>query len=552
MAATSGTESTPSYFVMLDPDGNVLDHLELHFLLDFGKKSEGDFDGRKKDSKKLQQFVEIHEPTLLVIDASVRAKKFKETLEDSLRGSQIEIQYLDPSVSRIYSMSLRSKTEFFEYSDLHRFTVSLGRFILDPLPEICALATKNNDLLSLDLHESQKFVNADMLIKYLKRAIINYVSRVGVDLNYINVQRHKSAVLEFVPGLGPHKARHILSRISKKGFLSSRLELLAEGLVGPNVFRNCVGFIRIRPPSQYVSIEFPLIDDTRIHPDDYELADSFIINALDLHTSIHSDEERNKYIEKIRSPSGMKELDKLDLDLYAIELEKRDGKKKAMILKMIASELKYPFKDLARKSFSRYTPEKLFGLLTGEIVGRTIKKGQLVLVTITRISPDGIRCKLDGNVFGKPLQCLLLMKKVSFQHQKSVILMILVLITLFKISYPLRWVLRMVRLSKPASRTFILKSSKWNSHVVEAPLKALLVLWKVKRELTGISTYILSLSRIGIRKFLHRHWVILLRMLLWELRRQSNDLFRDRSITHHSATLLLKKRNKFFVNPRIL
>jgi transcription elongation factor SPT6 len=81
-------------------------------------------------------------------------------------------------------------------------------------------------------------------------------------------------------------------------------------------------------------------------------------------------------------------------------LEKRGEGKFADVLQDIKNELRAPFKDKLRKIGGPLDPAQLFSLLTGEIVGLSIRAGQLVTVRVVGISSAGVRVRLDSDISG--------------------------------------------------------------------------------------------------------------------------------------------------------
>lgn len=88
------------------------------------------------------------------------------------------------------------------------------------------------------------------------------------------VHDHLGPMLAFVGGLGLRKADALRQNISRSiGQVDSRNSLLVKKLMGPVVWTNAAGFLRVTGGSEGGSInedslEFPL-DNTRIHPECY-------------------------------------------------------------------------------------------------------------------------------------------------------------------------------------------------------------------------------------------------------------------------------------------
>lgn len=106
---------------------------------------------------------------------------------------------------------------------LVRQAITLARFMQDPLLCVAQLFNQDRDILGLKLHPLQQSIIAasgsrnsedcTRLNHMLEVQFINVTNDVGVDLNRCNQQPHTANALQFVSGLGPRKAQHILKVI---------------------------------------------------------------------------------------------------------------------------------------------------------------------------------------------------------------------------------------------------------------------------------------------------------------------------------------------------
>jgi transcription elongation factor SPT6 len=186
--------------------------------------------------------------------------------------------------------------------------------------DVVAAATNalQNDMLALNMHPLQRMLPTRILLSTLQRTLVRMVNYVGVDINKIQQRPWLTGTLQFLTGLGPIKAKMLLDYAKKRGYLASREELFTkddtanaaatavkteDGLVkleqptpslpstskdsmfGPVVYRNCCGFLLIRPNAAMESLSsvsaHPL-DETRIHPDSYSDVLAIVHSALDL------------------------------------------------------------------------------------------------------------------------------------------------------------------------------------------------------------------------------------------------------------------------------
>ena len=113
---------------------------------------------------------------------------------------------------------------------------------------------------------------------------INRVNEVGVDINECVGHPHKSNLVQFVGGLGPRKGANLLKTL--RGMIHPRLEnrqqLVTSCHMGPKVFINCAGFIKIDISALGDSeIYVEVLDGSRIHNEAYEWARKMAVDALE-------------------------------------------------------------------------------------------------------------------------------------------------------------------------------------------------------------------------------------------------------------------------------
>ncbi|KAJ2691590.1 Transcription elongation factor spt6, partial [Coemansia spiralis] len=276
----------------------------------------------------------------------------------------------------------------------------VARALQDPAAEYAAMG---EDLLHLPLHPRQRDVDQRALLTVMERALVNVVNRVGVDVNLVARHAHKRPLLQYVSGLGPRKAHAIIGRISAGDRpLESRSDLVVRRLCTRTVFVNAASFLHVRPAVMDV------LDDTRVHPEDYDLARKMALDALD----IEDDEDdgggsgrrrRNgpsRYVAELMRKSPER-LDDLDLVKYAEELKRLLDVHKLETLKFIKHELQHP-RDDPRAPFSAPDDAQILRMFTGEIVGQTLTDDGKCVVsgTIARVQPRFAIVRLDSGLEG--------------------------------------------------------------------------------------------------------------------------------------------------------
>lgn len=119
---------------------------------------------------------------------------------------------------------------------------------------------------------------------------------------------HTAGVLQFVCGLGPRKAAHIMQMLKHQNVvLDARSKLVTLCNLGSNIFVNAAGFIRIdlekvRDTSdEYIE----QLDGSRVHPETYEWARKMAIDALEFE---ENNDPSSAIDEIIAQPDRLKDL----------------------------------------------------------------------------------------------------------------------------------------------------------------------------------------------------------------------------------------------------
>jgi len=435
ISCCAGDRNEASVFAALDPNGMVIDHIELEHLkmrvkTRFAGKGSIELQRRKMDDvKRFLDFVERHMPKMILVSAdSIESRSFKKFIQEKLfeRNTQIQCYFVNPEVARIFSKSERSNVEFKEIKTLTRQAIAVGRWVLDPVAELASMmtinpTTKERDIFSLSLHPLQKEIPANVLMSALTRQMVRYVCHYGVDINDTLRNPHKRHQLPFVCGLGPRKAQQLYSDLKRTGPLQSRSALSPDKMedeededmnsvsfLGPGVYHNCASFLRITMSQDLPEdVELDPLDRTRIHPEDYTLARDIVRNVVRPEDEDQDEDEDDEVaaedIEALTDPRYYNQLEALDLVAWAdiIEQEQEGDDeayaKKIFRLLLIKSELMRPFNDMraegephkifgmkGRRPIEEPENTELFYILTGE-TPHTIKEGILVTARYTRI-----------------------------------------------------------------------------------------------------------------------------------------------------------------------
>ncbi|KAJ1970064.1 Transcription elongation factor spt6 [Dispira parvispora] len=308
------------------------------------------------------------------------------------RGNdEVATEWVDDEVARVYRNLPEAVEEFPNITSGHRYCVALGRHLQGP---VYSYASLGNKISALRLHPQQALVSEEMAQRYVERAFVNVVNRMGVDINLALQFPHYACVLQYVAGLGPRKVSLVTQRLetTSEGFLDCRASLILNHITTRNIFMNCASFLRVVPP------DYDILDNTRIHPEDYALARKMATDALEVEVEEEMDDDNpSLHVEELMR-SDPEKLNELLLEDYAQELEKRLKQPKLEALRSIKQELQAPYAD-SRAEFEPLSEDRLFTMLTGE-TEHTLYPDQIVVTTVQRVRDRFAICKLDSGVDG--------------------------------------------------------------------------------------------------------------------------------------------------------
>ena len=164
--------------------------------------------------------------------------------------------------SWIYATSKAARKELPEVEPAVRSAVSLARRLQDPLNELVKLDPK---LLGIGQFYGE--IEPGKLRGELRRTVEACVREVGVDLNTASQE-----LLGSLPGVTERLAKRIVEHRSKQGNFSSREQLKKVPGMSNHLYRQAVGFARVKEG------EKPL-DVTGIHPDWYRTVEKIVAAA---------------------------------------------------------------------------------------------------------------------------------------------------------------------------------------------------------------------------------------------------------------------------------
>lgn len=356
--------------------------------------------GWSTDTNKLVRDLES-----LIAEKGLMGPEFEDSETNELRTEPLEVVVVDDEVARLYKDSPRAVAEHPSLNPVTRYCVALARYMQNPMKEYAALG---KDVSSLSFHPCQHMLPQDKVNKYLDSAMVDTVNMVGLNINDAMVDQYTANLLPYIAGLGPRKATSVIKAINANGgSVNTRDELVGDPdsgklpVVGPRVWNNCASFLFIDYEPTNSSSD-PL-DNTRVHPEDYELGRKMAADALELdEEDVKAEIDDNgpgAIVRKLFRQDEQERVNELVLDEYADQLLRNFNQRKRATLEAISAELQAPYEEL-RRSFALLTTSEVFTMFTGE-TKNTLCEGMIVPVNVRVARDDFAILKLDCGIEGR-------------------------------------------------------------------------------------------------------------------------------------------------------
>lgn len=343
----------------------------------------------------------------LVESKALMGAPYEDQEEDRERQDPLDVIIVNDECARLYGLSKRAEIEHPALPPLTRYGVALARYMQHPIREYAALG---KGITSISFDPNQHLVPEEKLLRYLDTSMVDMVNLVGVDINDAVHDSYTANLLPYVCGLGPRKAAQMLKVINQnggevinRGDLAGDLERGMKMAVSPTVWVNCASFVMIA--FQDVEQEGPeadYLDNTRIHPEDYDLARKIAADALELdEEDIKAEVDENGQSAVVRRLMKEDQQDKVNdlvLEQYAEQLEKQMSQRKRATLETIRAELISPYEEL-RHNFQYLPSDQVFTMLTGE-TRDSLVEGMIVPVSVRRTFPTYLDVRLDCGIEG--------------------------------------------------------------------------------------------------------------------------------------------------------
>ncbi|KAL4223178.1 Transcription elongation factor SPT6 [Mactra antiquata] len=386
-------QDTSSFGCMINGEGEVIDFKRFQYLKNRTRSQrDREREEKERDMEKLKEFIESHKPHVIAVTAeNIDAlmivddiKKVIAELEQEAQMPPINVELVDNELAMVFANSARADEEFREYPPVLRHAVCVARRLQDPLIEFAQLCNQDDDILCLKYHPMQDSISKEELMSALYLEFVNRVNEVGVDVNRAISNPHTSVLVQFICGLGPRKGAALLRVLRQTSSrFENRTDLVNKCRMGPKVFVNCAGFLKIDTNSLGDSTEgyVEVLDGSRVHPEYYDWARKMAVDALEYDDTAEDANPAGALEEILESPERLIDL---DLDAFALELERQGYGDKHITLYDIRAELTHRYKDL-RTPYRSPTNEERFNMISKETPD-TFYIGKLMMVRVAGIA----------------------------------------------------------------------------------------------------------------------------------------------------------------------
>ncbi len=232
----------------------------------------------RQSAEKISSLVNQNKIEAIAIGNGTASRETEEFIRNIHFDRDIPLFMVSENGASVYSASSVAREEFPQYDVTVRGAISIGRRLMDPLPELVKIEPK-----SIGVGQYQHDVEQNKLKESLDRVVESSVNLVGVNLNIAG--KH---LLTYVSGLGPQLAQNIVEHRRENGPFQSREELKKVPRLGDKAFEQCAGFLRIQGARN------PL-DNSAVHPESYHIVERMAKDSGSLVDGLLNNEKlRNK------------------------------------------------------------------------------------------------------------------------------------------------------------------------------------------------------------------------------------------------------------------
>lgn len=237
--------------VVVDETGQLIDSASIHPLPPHNQT--------EASVAALRQLLSTHPVKAIAIANSTGSRDLARLVDPLVQERSADglfSIFVNDAAARAYADSPVAAEELPGLDAAARSAVSIARRLQDPLRELVKVEPR-----SLGIGQYQYDIPPKALREAFTHTIIACVNRVGVDVNTAD-----TSLLRYVSGIQLSTAQNLAQRRAEQGAYTNRTQLIEVNGVGPKVFEQAAGFIRVRGGDQ------PL-DATRVHPDSYPIVE---------------------------------------------------------------------------------------------------------------------------------------------------------------------------------------------------------------------------------------------------------------------------------------
>ena len=249
--------------------------------------------GEREAGDKIVDLCRLYSVEAIAVGNGTAGRETEAFLRTLELDSDITVVMVNESGASVYSASEVARNEFPDYDLTVRGAVSIGRRLMDPLAELVKIDPK-----SIGVGQYQHDVDQKALKDRLDDVVGSCVNNVGVELNTASGE-----LLSYVSGLGPKLANAIVEYRNENGPYATRESLKKVPRLGPKVFEQAAGFLRIREGKN------PL-DASAVHPESYKVVQAIAkdlghpLNQVVGNASISTQIDPNRYVtDKVGLPT---------------------------------------------------------------------------------------------------------------------------------------------------------------------------------------------------------------------------------------------------------
>ncbi|MDA3808843.1 MAG: Tex family protein [Spirochaetaceae bacterium] len=235
---------TGTKVVVLDKQGKLLEHTVIYPLAPHNKVDES--------AGILKNLYNKYKFDAIAVGNGTGGREAETFCRSIDFGGKPTVIMVNESGASVYSASEIAREEFPEYDITVRGAVSIGRRLMDPLAELVKIDPK-----SIGVGQYQHDVDQKLLKSALDDTVSSCVNAVGVELNTSSAK-----LLSYVSGCNGKIASNIVSYRDQNGPFQSRIDLKKVKGLGPKVFEQSAGFLRISNGKN-------LLDSSAVHPESY-------------------------------------------------------------------------------------------------------------------------------------------------------------------------------------------------------------------------------------------------------------------------------------------